>query len=400
VKSAEAALADLEGNAGVALGTVVLIHGEETYYHRRLLRAIKARTLDASLEAFNYVALERGQATLGAVRAAVLTPPVMAARRLVVVRDPADLSGGRPAGPGAEPGSDDESGSGDAAGEDPAAGVSAGPGPGGAPVSAAADGSPGPDGDGSPPGPGPAEAARLWSELLALAPPETRLVLCLSRELPSSSPLLKAAGGLRPPAEVIRCLPATARSAETWVRKLVSELGGRIDPQASQALVLRSGTSLSVLEREIEKLLVYVGDRGVITTADVAAAATPSAEASVFEMVDHLGARRPYRAVTTLRRLVEQGEVPLRLMAMVSRQVRLIFITAEMLACGAPVAEVEKRLGLPTWVVRGYLAQARNFDRGQLTAMMRDLARMDLDAKTGRREPVEALELFILRQCR
>ncbi len=341
------------------------------------MRAIRRLVVEPVFEAFNYSFLEHEGAAASTVRSALLTLPMMAASRLVVVRDPAELQlsrgGRRPRADQPEEGEEEDS---PAAGEADAAG--------------------GPDSSPEPPPLSPSENVQRWAALLADVPPESRLVLTLGWELPETSPLLKAASKLTPPADIIRCFPATPKSAETWVRKMVSEQGGSIDAQASQALVLRSGSSLLILDQEIRKLLAYAGDR--ITIAHVLEAATPSAEASVFEMVDHVGNRRPYQAVQKLRRLIEQGESPLGLMAMVTRQVRLVFITREMLAAGSSVRDVEKRLGLPTWVVANYLSQARNFDRPQLVAMMRSLGRMDLDVKTGRQDPAEALELFILRQ--
>ncbi len=376
MRSAEAALVSLEKDDPGTLAGVFIIHGPETYYHSRLIRAIRRRTVEPAFEAFNYTVFEHGGASLDAVRSAVLTPPVMAPHRLVVVRDPEELVGERRGGT-------TETGGGAGSGQDGQDGEE--PGRGG---DAAA---------GSSGGSSRAEAVRRWASFLGEVPPGCRLVLSLSRDLPASSPLLKAGAGLEPPADVIRCFPATARSAEVWVRKLAGELGGSIDPDASQALVMRSGQDLAVLERELEKLITYVGPGNRIRAEDVASAATASAEANVFELVDLVGHRRSHDAVAKLRRLLEQGEPALRLMAMVVRQVRLVFITREMVEGGAEVREIEKRLKLPTWVVRGYLSQARNFDRAQLIEMMRSLAAMDLEVKSGRREPEAALELFILR---
>ncbi len=420
MRNAEAALASLEGTgAGALPGSgelprVFLIYGEEPYYQTRLVRAIRRLTLDQALEAFNYTFLEHEAATAAVVRSAVLTLPMMADCRLVVVRDPAELL---PARPGRRRG-------GDQADEEPDDGEVSrgGPSPETGRVSVVEIPAPATDGTGSvsfadsagtsetPPA-SPGEIAQRWSALLEDVPPQSRLVLTLSWELPESSPLLRAAAKLKPAADVIRCLPAAPRSAETWVRKMVTEMGGAIDSDAAQALVMRSGSSLAILEGEVRKLLAYAAAPGTgpgtgsgvgpvtrVTARDVHEVATPSAEASVFEMVDHLGNRRPYQAVSKMRRLVEQGEAPLGLMAMVTRQVRLVFLAREMLAIGAPVRDIEKRLGLPTFIVRNYLVQARNFDRPQLIRMMRSLGRMDLDVKTGRQDPVEALELFILQQ--
>ena len=347
------------------------------------MRALRRLSVDPALEAFNFNFLEREGATAGAVRAALLTPPAMAPTRLVVARDPAELLSTRGAKRGGAASGDDASGD-EELDEDVDSGPAEEPDEGllGSPPRAAS----------------PTEAAKLWWALLSEVPADARLVLVISQELPATNALLKAAGQAKSGVEVIRCLEATPRTAEAWVRKLTAEMGGSIDSDAAQTLVLRSGWDLTILAREIEKLLTYVG-AARIAARDVLEAATPCAETSVFDMVDHLGSRRPLPAILGLRRLIEQGEPPLRLMAMVVRQVRLVFLTREMLEAGASVRDIEERLKLPTWVVRNYLSQARNFTRPQLVRMMRGLARLDIDIKTGRQDAGSALEFFLLHQC-
>jgi len=308
LRSAEAALAGLEREDPGRLANVFIIHGTETYYHQRLIRAVRRHVVDPVMEAFNFTSFENEGATLDAVRGAVLTPPVMAGRRLVVVRDPVDLAtGGSRTSAGRR---DDEDGSGESGDEDNDSG-------------AGDDAAAGDDhGTGSTRPLTRAERTRRWASLFEEVGPDCHLLLALSRDLPGSNRLLKVAGKLDPPADIIRCFPATAKSAEVWVRKLAEALGASIDSGASQALVMRSGDDLTVLEREVEKLLAYVGDKERITIDDVMAVATASAEANVFELVDLIGNRRAYPAVLKLRRLLEQGEPALRLMAMVVRQVR------------------------------------------------------------------------------
>jgi DNA polymerase-3 subunit delta len=389
LRAAEAALASLEATTPGSLSRVLLIYGTEAYYQGRIVRAIRKQVLDPALEGFNYTFLEHQAATCGAVRAAVLTPTMLGGQRLVVVRDPAELLSprvGRKVQVEGEEAEATESGGG--GGNESAGATESGGGAGSAEEMEAAS-----------PAVSVKDLVRNWSLLLAETPAETCLVITLSWDVPEGHALLKAAGKLDPPGDVIRCLPATPKSAETWVRKIGRELGIEFDSEASQTLVLRCGTDLGLLEGEIKKLSTYAGEKGRVTTAEVLEAATPSAEASVFELVDCIGGRRPGKAVARLRRLLEQGEVPLRLLAMVVRQVRLVFITREMLAAGARVRDIEARLGLPTFVVQSYLSQARNFDRPQLARMMRHLAEIDLAVKTGRQDAAEALELFILRQC-
>ena len=115
------------------------------------------------------------------------------------------------------------------------------------------------------------------------------------------------------------------------VRRVVAQFGKRLAPGAHELIVRRAGTETALLTMELEKLCLYVGDRASITEDDVRLVVRDMAESWIFDFTSALAARQLGRALPLLRGLIEQGEPPLRLLAMIAREVRLLLIARECL---------------------------------------------------------------------
>ncbi|HYG22670.1 MAG TPA: DNA polymerase III subunit delta [Verrucomicrobiae bacterium] len=91
--------------------------------------------------------------------------------------------------------------------------------------------------------------------------------------------------------------------AESLARKALRQRKKDIDVEALAELVSRVGPSSSLLESEIEKLSLYVGDRAEVQLDDVNAICTRNKTARAFALGDALGNRN---LPELLRRLDEQ----------------------------------------------------------------------------------------------
>jgi DNA polymerase-3 subunit delta len=94
-----------------------------------------------------------------------------------------------------------------------------------------------------------------------------------------------------------------ASQCEFRARHAVQERGKSITEDALTELVARVGPNARLLDSEVEKLTLYVGNRPEITPADVAAICTRNKHAKAFALADALGDRN-LRAL--LRRLDEE----------------------------------------------------------------------------------------------
>ncbi len=232
------------------------------------------------------------------------------------------------------------------------------------------------------------------ADYLPHLPPTTRLVLVEERSLPSTHPILKLAKREQR-GYVKRFERPDAKALPRWIKGRVQKHGGDIEPQAAHRLAAIVGANLRLLDQEIVKLVTYSDGERAITEADVALLVPYSQDAVIFDLVDALGHRDGSTAAKTLHRLIDEGEHPLGLLGMITRQFRLLIQVKTLKAKGASSRDVAKRLGIHPFPARKLHGQATHFTLAQLEKVYRHLSEIDLDIKTGRIDAEVALDLLV-----
>ncbi|HYD48914.1 MAG TPA: hypothetical protein VEB21_11230, partial [Terriglobales bacterium] len=123
----------------------------------------------------------------------------------------------------------------------------------------------------------------------------------------------------------------TKDGIDQLLARVLSAYGKRAEPAARELIVRRAGPEVGALASEVEKLCLFVGERPTIAEADVRAAMRDMAESWIFDLTAGLAARDANKVLPVLRGLFAQGEPPLRLLAMVSRELRLLLLARECL---------------------------------------------------------------------
>ncbi|NLE46213.1 MAG: DNA polymerase III subunit delta [Chloroflexi bacterium] len=186
------------------------------------------------------------------------------------------------------------------------------------------------------------------------------------------------------------------RNLANWIRERATKYGGTIEAPAAQVLAQNIGSHLRLLDQEIQKLLLYVGDRGVITAEDVSVMVPYVQSADViFQMVDAVGQRNPRSASICLHRLLDVGDNPLGIFGMIVRQFRLLIQVQWLIEQHYPQSQIASRLKLHPYVASKIQTQANRFTPTQLREAYHLLAETDLAVKQGD-VPIEtALDLLV-----
>lgn len=211
-----------------------------------------------------------------------------------------------------------------------------------------------------------------------------------------------------------------AESIDEIVDRKLAEHGKRIDPGARRLLGQRAGSDPAQLAMEAEKLCLYAGERPLIREDDVRASVRDLAESWVFDFTRALAQREAVAAVSLLRGLAGQGEHPLRLLAMIARELRMLLLARDCLAEGLapwnarttfavfrdqllpklPDTQKDAFGGTHPFVI--YQA-VQNASRTSTTALQRALLRLqelDVKLKSSGGDPEMLLESFVLDTCR
>jgi DNA polymerase III subunit delta len=187
-----------------------------------------------------------------------------------------------------------------------------------------------------------------------------------------------------------------------WIRSQARRAGANMDPEAADMLGLLVGRNLRELSSEIDKAITFVGQDGHITADVIKRLAAGGGASSVFDMADAVGAGNAGQALQLARQLVEHGEEPTRIVAMLSRHFQLLLRAQAAMANGVQGRDaLASELGVSPYFVGGYLEQARASKPAQLWLSMGALLEADSRLKSrGRRQYAAVLETLVEQVCR
>jgi DNA polymerase III subunit delta len=184
------------------------------------------------------------------------------------------------------------------------------------------------------------------------------------------------------------------------VVKLLRARGKVIAMPAAERLVDMVGRDLRRLDAEAEKLVAYVGNAEEVTAADVAAAASAGGTASVFDLTDAVGERDTVRSLRVLRRLLDAGETPLGISAMLARHVRALVGARALASRGMNPDAMAPELGMAPWQARNSAKQASRWEPAELSQALRGLAAAEEEMKTSPTDAGLVIERWIISTAR
>ena len=314
---------------------VYLFIGPEEYVKREALDALKGRLLSPGLEALNDATLEG--VTARQITDAAETMPMMSAKRIVTVRDWAPLLTAR---------SKNE--------EDEVA------------------------------------LMQKWLE----NPPESCVLVFYMRTEPDKRK--KMAGLLKKKAETVSFDLLSDAELSRWCASRLKPQGKRISGKALSTLTYMAGRELTRLSGELDKLSAYLGsERSEITDADVIAIVPASLEYNVFELLNCLLYGDMKKAQQTLNSLLQGGQNPTGILAMLTRQVRQLTHMKCALDAGMSVQSVQEQLKLHPYAAKQTARQCARLSANWLTGLYERCVELDFAIKSGRLRDREALDSLV-----
>lgn len=312
-----------------------LFTGPEEYVKREALEKLRAAILPVGLEALNETVMEDVNADR--IIAAAETLPVMSDRRLVVVRDWGPLMSGK---------SKDEEN----------------------------------------------EANKLI-EWLSRPTEECTLVFYMREEADSRKKLTQE---LNKRGCNVDFDQLTDSEIARWVNSHLKPFKKKMSAEAVQQLVFTAGRELTRLDGEINKLVAYTGDRGVIDEMDIDAVVSPSLEYGAFDMLNHLFDGDTAGAYRLMELMLERGGSRIAIIASIARQLRGMSFMAIAIENGGNVEDTGKQLSLNPYAAKVMAQKARRFPADELEKTYIAAIESDHAIKSGQMREAAALDrLFI-----
>ena len=130
------------------------------------------------------------------------------------------------------------------------------------------------------------------------------------------------------------------KSSKDWIFARVSKEKKRISPEAINLLQKQTGTDLSSLAQEIEKLICFIGDRTEITMQDIALISTSVNTETAWQLCDAIFSRNANHALLVMKGLLDSGTPLLALIRQIRAQMQTDYQICTILANGGSSSDV------------------------------------------------------------
>ena len=194
-----------------------------------------------------------------------------------------------------------------------------------------------------------------------------------------------------------------------WVLDRAQKEGVKVDQDAARELMDSLGSDMMLVSRELEKLILYVGEKKHITLGDVETMVLAAKQRSLYELTDAISAKDRPRALAVLDAMLSSGEgedAAIGHLYMLSRTFRqmLVILEKNVRDSRAIWQALWQGFRLPPFAADDVIRQARRYkSRRELTRALRLVARADLQLRSnppGKRLVLEQLVMQLTEEPR
>ncbi|MBC6127337.1 DNA polymerase III subunit delta [Listeria booriae] len=180
-----------------------------------------------------------------------------------------------------------------------------------------------------------------------------------------------------------------------WVQSAIKNNDFSMEIPAIERLMELTGGQLTTAMNELDKLMLYKLESREISVADVESLVVRSLEQNIFLLLDKMIALDIGGALSIYYDLLKQKEEPIKILALIASQFRLLTQIKLLEKQGFSQQQVAQKLKVHPFRVKIGARQAKSFSYEQLTATLERLAEMDFEMKTGYGDKAQKLEWFL-----
>ena len=185
------------------------------------------------------------------------------------------------------------------------------------------------------------------------------------------------------------------RDRGNWIRNRFAFHGVSATPSAMTRFNDIGGDDIRRLDSEIQKLALYADGR-TLQPSDIDLMVADASQDGIFNVLDAIIEGRMNVAIGGFQNLIANGESIEGILALLTRQVRILIVASHLLERRVPQSEIGRRLRLNSnWVIDKTCKQARRIGPERLKKMHLHMRDVDLGMKTGRADRRLAVEMLV-----
>ncbi|CAD7359608.1 MULTISPECIES: DNA polymerase III subunit delta [Staphylococcus] len=181
-----------------------------------------------------------------------------------------------------------------------------------------------------------------------------------------------------------------------WIKTYLNTSYKEIKQDALEHFLSLTGVQYRVIKQELDKLLLFVGERPVINKNDIQMIVNRSLEQNVFLLTEYIQKGQKDKAIQLIKDLIQLKEEPIKLLALITSNYRLYYQTKILSQKGYSGQQIAKTVGAHPYRVKLALNQVKRYQLESLLSIIDRCAETDYKLKSSYMDKVLILELFIL----
>ena len=195
--------------------------------------------------------------------------------------------------------------------------------------------------------------------------------------------------------------PLYANELKAWVAARFKEQDQSIGTDAVDLLISKVGTNMANLHSEIQKLLINLKGRSKVTAADLKSQLFRLYTDEGWQLERILGRKEVTPALVAVQDLLREKKDSSYILGVMAGAWRKLIVAKEMQHNNASSAEIMARAWVKTFDdQRNFSASLQQFELPELLSKYKKIAETDLAIKSGKKDPLWALENLIIELCR
>ncbi|BGE82288.1 DNA polymerase III subunit delta [Staphylococcus petrasii] len=183
---------------------------------------------------------------------------------------------------------------------------------------------------------------------------------------------------------------------KTWIQNKLYENYKDIKQDALNLFIELTGINFNIVSQELEKIILFLGDRATITKEDVNLIINRSLEQNVFLLTEYIQKGQKAKAIALVKDLIIMKEEPIKLLALITSNYRLYYQCKILSQKGYSGQQIAKTVNVHPYRVKLALTQVRHYQLNQLLNIIDNCAETDYKLKSSYMDKQLILELFIL----
>jgi DNA polymerase-3 subunit delta len=189
--------------------------------------------------------------------------------------------------------------------------------------------------------------------------------------------------------------PLKGNQLFSWIDEKVRAQGKIIGFNEKQRLVDIIGHDLRNLNNELEKLIIFIGDKKTIQIEDIEEVTGHIRSFALWELTNSLEKFNFKKSLTIINKLLKEGYHPLIILNFLSRFFQNLLSIKLMIKDNISFKEIIENLPVPYFKTQDFINLATKFSEGELKYFISRLHQLDLRLKSTSSKPKMLLESFI-----